>query len=43
MQITEQEYDTILELKIAELTKYQETLISMKEEIDALLDKGTLA
>jgi len=35
--MTEQEYVQILELKIAELTVYRDTLKEMQKEIDALL------
>ena len=37
MQITEQQYDQFLELKIEELVKYQNVLKEMQAEIDAIL------
>jgi hypothetical protein len=37
MQMTEQQYDQLLELKIQELIKYQDILKEMQEEINAFL------
>jgi hypothetical protein len=37
--MTEKQYDDILELKIEELTKYQNVLKEMKAEIDAIIAK----